>query len=260
MQIIESSQVLEIDQDRWLTEVLGYPVFTIAKTDHLIEADSLREVFATSEKSIGRALYYTKVDTDQNIILNDFQAVGMQVVDVNVTLEQSAHEPYPKLKVTETQDGRISIVSARDVPCDALLKIAKNSFKHSRFHSDPLIDNQLADQTREAWLKSYLDGVRGDQLFAAVKNGSVAGFLAATFDPDQRVAVIDLMAVGSEFRGTGVGHQLVITFVEHYASRCDVYRVGSQIVNQPAIRLYHKCGFNYAKSAYVLHKHILSSV
>ncbi len=259
MQIIESSQVLEIDQDQWLTEVLGYPVFTIAKTDHLIEADSLREVFATSEKSIGRALYYTKVDTDQNIVLNGFQAVGMLVVDVNVTLEKSAHEPYPKLKATDTQDGRLSIVSARDVSCDSLLKIATNSFEHSRFHSDPLIDNQLADQTRKAWLKSYLDGVRGDQLFVAVKNGSVAGFLAATFDPDQRVAVIDLMAVGSEFRGTGVGHQLVIAFMEHYASRCDVYRVGSQIVNQPAICLYNKCGFNYAKSANILHKHILGS-
>ncbi len=264
MQTTEINQVLKIEQDQWLTEVLGYSVFTIGKTTHPIEMGSLREVFSTAEASGGRALYYTKVDVDNSCLFSVFQNVGMQVVDVNVTLEMPAQKPCREWEGINTEDddvndNGVNIVGEEGCDKHSLLEIARNSFHYSRFHSDPLIENRLADQTREAWLKSYLKGARGDRLFVAIKNGNIVGFLAAILDPDQRVAVIDLMAVAHECRGQKVGVQLVATFMKYYKEHCEFYRVGSQIANRPATSLYTKCGFEYANSAYVLHKHVLAS-
>ena len=259
MQTTEISQVLKIEQDRWLTEVLGYSVFAIGKTTHPIEMGSLRDVFSTAEASGGRALYYTKVDVDNSCLFSSFQNVGMQVVDVNVTLEMPAQKPHSELEGISTEDNGVNIIGGEGFEKHSLLKIARNSFRYSRFHSDPLIDNRLADQAREAWLKSYLKGARGDRLFVAMKNGNVVGFLAAILDLDQRMAVIDLMAVAHEYRGQKVGVRLVASFMEYYKDHCEIYRVGSQIANRAATSLYTKCGFEYANSAYVLHKHVWAS-
>lgn len=256
MQSIASIPGLKVTEDQWLAEVLGCSVYKIDPVSSRFTSEDLEQVYSGYLDSDRHTLFYAKVDAEQVERLNVFQATGMRVVDVNVTLERTA------IKTDSYRSGSVDIHRkikiARHTADDhtALSAIAKNSFSYSRFHSDPFIENRFADRTREAWLASYLAGTRGDYLLVATMNGRVAGFLAAMFLPGHRVAVIDLMAVDPDLRGKGVGLRLVKAFIDHYEGRCDAYRVGSQIANQPALRLYAKCGFEPKHAAYVMHKHI----
>ena len=256
MQSIANIPGLKVTEDRWLAEVLRCSVYKIDPVSSRFTTEDLTQVYSDTLDSDRHALFYAKVDAEQVDQLNVFQATGMRVVDVNVTLERVAIETDFSQSGSVDIHRKIKIAGHTAGDHAALSAIAKNSFSYSRFHSDPLIENQFADRTREAWLASYLAGTRGDYLLVATLNNRVAGFLAAMFIPDRRVAVIDLMAVDPVCRGEGVGLRLVRAFVDHYDGRCDAFRVGSQIANQPALRLYAKCGFEAKHAAYVMHKHV----
>ena len=68
--------------------------------------------------------------------------------------------------------------------------------------------------------------------------------------------VIDLIGVSNSHQGRGGGRELVDYFRQLYAGKCDLLRVGTQVANIPSARLYERCGFRLAESAYVLHAHV----
>lgn len=187
---------------------------------------------------------YAKVPVANVMDVRRLTDVGFAVVDVNVTLQHDDSPPRPL-------PADVEIVEAEKHHELPLLDIAGSSFRHSRFHLDPGLPRALADHVKREWLRSCLEGARGDALLCAVVEGRAAGFLAALAPPD--AAVIDLIAVDDQ--GRGIGGALVSAFVERYAGTRPVLRVGTQIANVHSLRLYNRHGFRVESAAYVLHLH-----
>lgn len=249
-----------IQEDVWLSNVFGYPVFRIALPAAERLSNDQASILATEVARHSchqeRATYYAKLDVTLVNVGKQLIAAGFYVVDVQVTLALDT----VRLSPTNSPVTRSSF-TIREVTPDmraAVCEIARSCFRFSRFHQDPSVNPETADQIKRAWVQSYLDGNRGERLFIAAKEEHPVGFLAvlATNAEGKEARVIDLIGVARSHQRQGVGKALVNFFIDHYRDCCDILKVGTQVANVPSLRLYQSCGFAVANSSYVLHKHV----
>jgi len=241
-----------------LSEVTGYGVFRVQSPEAgAAPIDALRRHSSQQQT----AMYFAKLPCTSVAALTRFTAAGMSPVDVSITLQRSgaAADNNTGADIISSRNrsapADIQVVRRRPAHTSQLLEIASRVFRYSRFHLDPAIPDSVADEMRRAWVQSYIDGDRGDQLLVAERGGEVLGFLAAmraTGADGQDVAVLDLMAVSTP--RCGVGELLVRSFIAEY-SPCAELGVGTQAANATAIRLYERCGFRFSHAEYVLHMH-----
>jgi dTDP-4-amino-4,6-dideoxy-D-galactose acyltransferase len=242
-----------IEADPWLAGILGFNVFRIAlPTETEISPKTISR--ALLERSQGSsAFFYAKIPTTDVSTATALCSIGFYVVEANLTLER---EPEPAS--ASAGDRMIEVREAESLHQEAILEIANTCFVYSRFHLDPRIPNTAANAIKRAWIHSYVQKQRGEQLLAAEMEGSPAGFLAilrAEMQSGSR-RIIDLMGVARAAQGRGVGKRLVDFFVSDSLGKCAKLRVGTQVSNTESIRLYERCGFRIIASAYVLHAHI----
>ena len=242
---------MNITTDDWLSGIIGKNVYRINLSQCVEDSKDLDPLLNHIEH-YSPAMYFTKVPTDQIAYIHKMSKLGFGIVDVNVTFKRN---PAP---VEYT--GRTSIdlvMNASDQYKNSILKIAETSFVYSRFHLDPNILNQTANNIKRRWVESYIDGVRGEHLIVAMVDGNPAGFLAvmASEWEGSSSRVVDLIAVDNCYRRLGVGKALLEGFNDMYVGVCDYLVVGTQIANAPSIRLYERSGFLLDKTSYVLHGH-----
>jgi dTDP-4-amino-4,6-dideoxy-D-galactose acyltransferase len=241
----------QIKPDGWLAGLMGRPVFRVdlAGPEGDQGADErLRE----HSRQQARAFYYAKVDAVRVDTARRLSAGGFFVADTNVffRLDRAPQltRDFPGVTVGELQAGEE----------DAVLAIAADAYRFTRFHLDPFVGSDLANAIKRAWCGNYVRRLRGDRLFVARLDGRPAGFLAAlTVEAGgQHKAIIDLVGVAPALQRRRVGAALTTAFVEHYRGRAAMLEVGTQVANLPSIRLYERCGFSLVSSQYVLHLHI----
>ncbi|MBM3457576.1 MAG: GNAT family N-acetyltransferase [Armatimonadetes bacterium] len=237
---------MRVQPDVWLGEVLERPVYRVAFGDS--EPPDGANPFAGKEDA--EAFYFAKIAANRVDQVRALERAGFFVVDVNVTLDREPARDDAPLPVL-VRDSRLEDM-------DPVLEIAASCFVYSRFHLDPLMPNELADRIKREWIRNYLLGNRGERLLVAEHEGRPAGFLAvlAADIHGHSYRVIDLIGVAKEAQGHGIGRSLSRHFISRYAGQCERLRVGTQVANIPATRLYEQCGFRLAESSYVLHAHV----
>ena len=103
---------------------------------------------------------YAKVSFDEYRILNQFQEVGFEIVELNLQFEKST------LSKTSFETGttgvEVQVRWAANQDRSEVVEIAKDSFKYSRFHLDRNIDNKVANCIKETWaeISSREEGTR----------------------------------------------------------------------------------------------------
>lgn len=236
---------MPISEDRWLSERIGYPVFTVP-TDGSPAAEL--EAHALAQRA---AMYQAKLPTAAVDDVHALCAAGMYPVEVAVTLEADPRS-------IEAAPPAAEVAIARPEHADRLLEIAGGSFRWTRFHLDPAIARPAADRIKRDWVDSYLHGLRGDELLVALLDGRPAGFLAVLVDDesDPPVRVIDLVAVAEELGGRGVARALTARVAADADRLGQVVRVGTQAANLRATRMYERLGFRVERTAYSLHMHV----
>ena len=241
-----------IREDRWLAEGLGRPAFRLDADSASVERPGrIAEVVRAHTTGRHAAFYYAKVDTVDTRAVYELTRAGFTVVDVNVTLDRA---PLP---APEAVSG-IEVHDIRPEEHAAILGIAGNAFRFTRYHLDPQVPRPLAHRLRQEWVASYIQGTRGERLLAATVDGRAVGFLAVlAHEVDGKPArTLDLMAVATPSQGLGVGTALVNAFIRVAGPASDLLRVGTQAANVPSLRLYTRLGFQIVHTAYVLHRHI----
>jgi ribosomal protein S18 acetylase RimI-like enzyme len=230
-----------IKEDGWLAAILGTPAF---------RADA-GDVEALPAHMQGRTgFYFSKVDTADVATTKKLLSLGFFVTDVNVTF---AVAPSALVRrATTIEVGPTPPGKGEDV-----MNVARDSFRFTRFHLDPLVTKEAADAVKKEWVRNYVDAKRGDHLFVAAKGGQPIGFLAALKTPTS--AIIDLVGVHPTAQREGVGRALIQAFADHYAN-VDELVVGTQVANIPSVRLYESMGFRLKSSQYVLHLHLREGV
>ncbi len=206
--------------DAWLAERLGRPAYTFEEDD--------------GPQELGAGFYQAKVDCGDVARVRALENAGFRVVDVNLTLRR---EPAPF-----DAPGAVSV--ARPAHRAAVMEIAEHGFTTSRFHLDPEIPDAAAAAIKRDWAAALCDSERGETLLVAEAKGAPAGFLGLL-----EGAVIDLIAVRADARGSGVGRALVA------AVSGSALTVGTQAANTGALRFYERLGFETVAARYVLHLH-----
>jgi len=241
-----------IREDRWLAGYFGREAFRLDAESASAELPG-RIAERMQAHTAGRhaAFYYAKVDAVDTRAVYELTRAGFTVVDVNVTLDR------PPSPVPEMAPG-IDVHDVRPEEHAAVLDIAGQAFRFSRYHLDPQVPRRLAHRLRREWVASYIKGDRGERLLAATVDGRAVGFLAVLAGEvdGKSTRTIDLMAVAPPSQGLGVGTALVNGFIRVASQTADRLRVGTQVANVPSLRLYTGLGFQIVHTAYVLHLHI----
>ncbi len=199
------------------------------------------------------ALFFAKVPTGELGPMKTLTRAGFDVTDVNVTLDW-AGESHP---LGFNAAGDVEVGRASESDSLEIEDVAGRCFTYSRFHLDPLISTTQANDVKRQWARNACRG-RAETVYTARRGGELAGFLAVlTSDTgDVKHAIIDLIGVDAAHQGRGVGESLSRAFIGDWQGKADRLRVGTQISNIPALRLYEKLGFRVSETSYVLHTHV----
>ena len=219
--------------DDWLSGVTGLACYA---ADANISAAQL----AAGPRD---AFYFAKVPVSEVAQLERFVAAGFRLVDTHVVLECTG-ACYAEPKAVRT-----AVASDRE----PVLAIAETAFQWSRFHRDPRFPKPLANRVKRAWAENCLAGRRGEEVLVIAEDDAPAGFLAVL--KAGNAAVIDLIAVRPQSQGRRLGETLSHAFVARWTKRAECLRVGTQLANTAAMRLYERLGFRVAEAKYVLHAH-----
>jgi ribosomal protein S18 acetylase RimI-like enzyme len=224
--------MITLAADPWLAETMKRPVHRVT-----LSRDGSGRIEAP------RGFYYGKLPTAEIASVAGLGDIGFRLVDTSVTLERAVAMPA-------VPDARVRAATPEDR--ESVMAIARSSFRWSRFHLDPLIPSELADEIKAQWAGNFFTGLRGDHMLVAEAGGTVAGFLQLLRAPDGAV-VIDLIAVKEAERGRGLGGAMI-----RNAERLlpgGRMRVGTQVANAASLRFYESLGFRTVASTYVMHLH-----
>lgn len=227
-----------LSPDPFLAGILGKPAFRLNHPDEVVKAS-----FRTGQDSFA----YAKIETTEPTQAYAIQDAGFRLVDTNVQLDRPLLGDDARSGV-----GKARMRFAEPADREAVEKIAASSFVFSRFHLDPAVPNEVANEIKRRWAGNYFSGDRGSQMVVAIVESRPAGFLQLLTDQD--TLIIDLIAVAKEHRGSGIATDM-IQFAASSYGRFRRLLVGTQIVNSPSIRVYEKLGFRVCASSYIFHYH-----
>jgi len=241
---------MEIVPDPWLKSIINSDVFRIA--DFRFNDPNLNSLISEF-KIQENAFYYAKIPvTEHSGTIRQLLDLGFKNIEINTVLER---KPGPVIK----PDGlNITIRLARPDESRILQNIAAVCFSKSRFHRDEQIPKKIADSIKKKWVENYFNGERGECIYVAAVDEKPVGFLAVMkiTAENQTIRIIDLIGIHPKFQKCGIGDQMVKFFIQDSLGKCNLLRVGTQLINIPSLHLYEKNGFQISDASYVLHAHI----
>jgi GNAT superfamily N-acetyltransferase len=220
--------------DVWLAEVMARPV-------HRVTIDGI----AGNVLDAPRGFYHGRIVTDGVEEKSALEALGFRIVDTGITLEltavRSERGSFPGIRPAVPQDRQ------------AVMEIARNGFRQSRFHLDRAIPREVANEIKAQWAGNYFRGARGDHMVVAEAGDRIVGFLQLLRAADGAL-VVDLIAVDASRRGQGFGRAMIGYASAAFAKQSRL-RVGTQVANTGSLRFYEDLGFRAVASTYALHLH-----
>jgi ribosomal protein S18 acetylase RimI-like enzyme len=225
-----------LKEDSWLSYYFSYPVYHLSDFDLSLKKEDLPS---------GRAFVDIKTDVGEIQKISLLESLGFRLIDTNIQLIRKA-KPF------DNKSTKCRFAEPKDE--NAVRDIAKNSFSQSRFHLDPAVPMQVANEIKSDWAGNFFLGKRGNWLVVVEQNGELCGFLQLLQKNDDTI-IIDLIAVKKDKQGQGFGSAMI----EFASSAClqkeAILEVGTQIANQTSLKLYSQLGFQVSGAKYVLHLH-----
>jgi len=225
-----------ITKDDFLTDNLIKDCFNLS-----IEYDDLDLIIEDQEDG----LYCCKTSIPEDIAMLDYAGFDLITTNLNYRFGGDRKELRSLFFCREYD------INFNDYMID-IMAIAKDSFKHDRFHRDRRIPNYLADLVKAMWVLNYMTNRRGDSLLLSFRDGKPVGFLGAMVNGS--IAYIDLIAVDKEYRCKGIGRELVESFLFKYRDY-DNLMVSTQDNNVESRELYKSVGFKLDNTNYTFHLH-----
>ena len=176
---------------------------------------------------------------DEGVPAGNLEAAGFRRIEKLVTFERPLDDG----------SGHFAEL-AHEAEAAACAEIGARVFTHDRYHRDPEISKDVADEIKRQWVLNGVLG-RADAPIVARVDGEIAGFNLCLRRED--IAIIDLIGVARAHQGKGLGRALVDAALGHYEGSCRVMQVGTQDTNWPSIALYERAGFVPVRAAVTFH-------
>lgn len=198
---------------------------------------------------INPAVLTCRVPADSFRLIDSLESIGFRHMETTL---------HPRLDVDSAVTAKrqsIEIHRATESDSQGLLQIAAESFKVTRFHRDPSIENGRADSRFANWVEdSILGGQKEVFVFRVTEAEGIAGFFVV-----RRVGAEsfwELTAISSDFRGRGLSRPIWEAFIQFERERgVAVIRSNISAENLRVVTLYPRLGFSYESVSQVLHLH-----
>jgi ribosomal protein S18 acetylase RimI-like enzyme len=208
-----------------------------ARTSHLDESSCSAMLKWCDSKRIDCLYFLCPLDdsaTQRLLIAHAFQSVG-----VRVTLSR------PPGSDIAGESGHLRPATVEDIP--RLRAIALASHRDTRFHADGHFDPARCDELYATWIEKSVQGY-ATHVIVAERDGAAVGYVSLHVDvasATSRTARIGLFAVDEQWRGRGIGRDLL----RHAAQVLLREGVGDTSVVTPgrntgALTLYKSAGFS----------------
>lgn len=233
-------------KDEFDSENFGFSCFRI--TELLVFTDSYDEIFfivhrlveeLESKLNQKQSKYYLAISLSNNLpnidkIFNALSRCNFFYIHTLLTFS--------------SQKKRI-VNSAGQLPCQIIIRkaerrdalqvseIAGQSIKLSRFHLDPVLDNNKANQLlKKSALNSILEGFVDVMYVAEIQNkivGYYSGRKKYIKEFDKWVGEAVLSAVDNQYQGRGIFPLLDSYLLNWFADNVDIAEMGTYLVNYP---------------------------
>lgn len=217
----------------WDSERLGMRVATLMPI--LAPGSEALALALTRARAHGYDYLFSRVDAMDDVAARALIAAGFRPLDAMVTFAADVNqgEPYELARTDEE---------------DAIAAIARPSFMHDRFHDDPAIPRERADDVYEAWARNACRSTAADAVVVERSAAGIDGFVTVsevdTGEMGLRLGRVGLVVTNGPMRGRGVASRVMRGTLTWAAERgLDLLEVGTQIANVPAMRLYISLGF-----------------
>ena len=233
-------------KDGWLSEQIAKSVYQL-KANNLFEDEFSQDWSEFNRIHIKENYFvFSKISTSSVNKWQCLEKANFKLIDTNVKFKLPGN-----ISSEWHQQKHIQICFAEKNHQRSAGRIARDNFLYSRFHFDPLISNDIANQIKQNWVNNYFYGKRGDKMVLALLNNEPVGFLQLIIKDKE--LYIDLIGVDKKAQGIGVATSMIQFARKNIKRSCII--VGTQIGNLPSIKLYQKLGFLLIGSDYVFHYH-----
>lgn len=241
------------------SDLLGFSCGRIAGIGAQNELDAINvaQKAINLAQELGIEHLSVRCDADDVHLLDALNACGFESVDAILTFTLSLHK-------AESAEVAPNIRLATPEDAEAVGEISRSAFTIDRFHADPMIDNERADELHYQWGKNSVLGKAADAVVVASdSDDKPIGFVTCklnfgTYEAlGKFVGTIVLVATSEAARGRGLGRQMTAAAVNWFIQRgADIVEVGTQAVNKPAAALYERSGFQLTDNSISLRKWI----
>lgn len=217
----------------WDSEQFGFPA---ARLEPGVDANRLPSVLEECRRAGVRHLTARLDAGDLGTILA-LEALGFQLLDVIQTFALN-------IESGSWPDAVGLVRPFCDVDRAQVVAIARGAFIYDRFHADDALAPGVADHVHESWIDNCCRGEMADVVWIAEEDEGVRGFITCKLDAERRIGTIGLVATDNVARRRGVGRALTAQALRWFHEEgASSVRVGTQLANNPAARLYRSFGF-----------------
>ncbi|MCS7075807.1 MAG: GNAT family N-acetyltransferase [Bacteroidia bacterium] len=224
----------------WDSDFFGYKVGQVL----LHKEASFSEKWIDTARKEGYKLLYIRCDSD-NAQEIQIEHTGATLVDEKVTFCQRI--PEGTFEYTSSV-----VLYEEESPTPDILQLALDSGIYSRFKVDKNFKNNEFERLYEVWIKNSTQKKIAKHVIIYQKEGRAVGLL--TLGEKNNRADIGILAVNAQYRGEGIGKQLVQKSFELSLQMGHTYlQVVTQKANQNACRFYEKVGFSVDSIEHIYH-------
>ena len=234
-----------IEYDDFNSKIFGMKFGNISDYEKDITSEDIIKIITNSEFDF----LGFKIDSKDFKTIYNFQKAGFYLVDCLVTYEFDSNKvPIPN------DDFDISFaqqIEHKDI--SRLANIAADVFRIDRFHSDPNLSRENADEYYRSWVINSFNGFADGAILPMINN-KIVGFTTFKINNvDVQTSTMVLSAVDSEYMGQGVYYNMIKKGTLELLKQSKKIRVGTQVDNIPVQRTWQKLGYKLIEIKYVLH-------
>jgi len=227
----DNYEILKFD-----SELFGFGVARILVP--LLNTAALQEIIAELRQQKIKLLYWPSDSLDKT---SQAAARAMQghlcseQVTYVINLENIASFSTPEV-----------IEYAGTLATPELETLALAAGKYSRFVCDPNFPHHLFLKLYQNWIANSANKTLASKILVIQRQQKIVGMI--TLGEKNQRGDIGLLGIDENFRGHGLGKQLVYAAQKEFAKQgYNAAQVVTQRANIPACKLYEKCGFNAEK-------------
>jgi hypothetical protein len=254
-------------KDAFDSENFGFPCYKV--TDLLVFSeeynnvvrivdllfDSLEEELISISKPFYLTLSLNNNTRTTNSIFNaltarNFYYIHTLLTFCNLNRHFDASTHYEKEGIT------IRIAGPEDA--EQVSDLAQRSFKLSRFHMDPFLNNEAANILLGISAKNSILQHFVDVMFVAEINKKVVGYFSAKkryiSEFERMVGESGISAIDENFRGRGIFAKLNAHILNWYSDNTSFAELGTYLANYPVHKTFINCGLGLIRGSHQFSK------